>query len=227
LLITCPSNQSFNCLKPIIFGVNSAMKKLFEERFFDRILHSMLVIKCLLVWKKSSGGRIFLNRFRTASIKVIDCSQKVSAVSLFVYICTSLFRVVPKMHNLELIASTTDQEQRSYMKFGDLFKESSGLFFIKNWLRYWERHGFCHCVLLSDERPISGICLEHLLRTHRSGRKQLQMKYVLTNLKPFWKSQKAGQRESWLFDIWAFDIPALRPSKLNSISKFALNDGHI
>ncbi len=63
---------------------------------------------------------------------MIDSSQKVSVVSLFVYVCTSFFNVVPKKQNLELIASTTDQEQRSYIKFGGLLKKSSGVFFIKN-----------------------------------------------------------------------------------------------
>ncbi len=33
--------------------------------------------------EKSCGGRIFLNKFRTLSIKEIDSSQKVSVVSLF------------------------------------------------------------------------------------------------------------------------------------------------
>jgi hypothetical protein len=175
----------------------------------------------LLVWKKSSGGRIFLNRFWTASIKVIDSSQKVIACLLcsIAYVCTSFLKVVPKMQNLELIASTTDREQRSYIKFGVHLKKSSGFFFIKNWLMHWERHGLYHCVLLSDGRPILGAGRQHLLWTHRSGRKQLQMKHILTNLKTILKSQKAGQPESWLF-VWAFDIPALSLSKLNSISKF-------
>jgi hypothetical protein len=87
-----------------------------------------MIIK-LLVWKKSSGGRIFLNRFRTASIKVIDSLQKVSTVSLFVYVCNSFFKVVPKMLNLELIASMTDQEQRTYVKFGVFLKKSFGVIY--------------------------------------------------------------------------------------------------
>jgi hypothetical protein len=49
---------------------------------------------------------IFLNRFRTASIKVIDCSQKVSVVNLFVYARTEFLKLIPKMQNLQLIANT-------------------------------------------------------------------------------------------------------------------------
>ncbi len=112
-----------------------------------------------------------MNRFRTASIKVIDCSQKVSVVSLFAYVCTSFFKLEPKMQNLELIASTTDQEQRSYIKFGVHLKKSSEVFFIKNWLRHWERHGLYHCVLLSDGHPILGADRQHLLWTHQIRQK--------------------------------------------------------
>jgi hypothetical protein len=116
----------------------------------------------LLVWKKSSGGRKFLNRFRTANIKVIDSSQKVSVVSLFVYVYTSFFKVVPKMQNLELIVSTTDQEQRSYIKFGVHLKKYPGIFFYKELTKALRKTRALS--LRTVERWTSDF--EHLLRTH-------------------------------------------------------------
>ncbi len=74
---------------------------------------------------------MILNRFRTLSIKMIDSSQKISVVSLFVYLWTSFFKLVPNMENLELITITIDHKQQSYIKFGFLLKKFSGVIFHK------------------------------------------------------------------------------------------------
>jgi hypothetical protein len=55
----------------------------------------------------------------------------------------------------------------------------------------------------------SGPRISHWTHSYEFGRKQLQIKHILINLKTFWKSQKAGQQESM----------GIRYSTFNGVSK--------